>query len=397
MRRWLPIVPALLLASALTAQTAAPAGEETAPPEDPSKISFMEYDPPSTLVVPEHPVTRAKFPFVDVHSHLFGLDEARIAEVVAAMDAMNMGAIVNLSGRGFVRTEQPDGTMRYSVGPQQNLRDAIEMTERFAPGRIVHFTNVDFEGVGTPGWAERAVAELEEDVAAGAKGLKIYKSLGMDILDSDGERLAVNDPRLRPVWEACGRLGVPVLIHTAEPKSFWDPLDGTNERLYEMIEIPGRWRNPEENDSWETLIAEQHDLFRSNPGTTFINAHLGWLGNDLAALGELLDSAPNVHTEIGAVLAELGRQPRFAHDWLNRYKDRVLFGKDSFRPDEFPYYFRTLETRDDYFPYYRRRHAFWRLYGLDLPDDVLRALYYENALRIVPGLPRDRFPAPTEP
>jgi uncharacterized protein len=98
-----------------------------------------------------------------------------------------------------------------------------------------------------------------------------------------------------------------------------------------------------------------------------------------------------VHTEIGAVLAELGRQPRFARDWLIRYQDRVMFGKDTWAPDEYPFYFRVLETADDYFPYYRRRHAFWKLYGLDLPDDVLRKLYYRNALRIVPGLDRSRF------
>jgi len=393
MRRWLPIVPALFLATALVAQTPAPAGETTAP-EDPSKISFMEYDPPSTLVVPEHPVERASFPFIDVHSHQFGLDEAKVREVLAAMDAMNMGAMVNLSGRGFKRTTLPDGTTQFGLNDPQYLRDIIALTERIAPGRILHFTNVDWNGVGAPGWAEKAVAELEGDIAAGAKGLKIYKSLGMDVVDSDGKRLAVDDPRLKPIFDACARLHVPVLIHTAEPPSFWDPLDGTNERLYEMIEIPGRWRNPEENPSWETLIGEQHNLFRSNPDTIFIDAHLGWLGNDLARLGALLDELPNVYTEIGAVLAELGRQPRFAHDWLVKYKDRVMFGKDSFRPEEFPYYFRVLETRDDYFKYYRRRHAFWRLYGLDLPDDVLRALYYENALRIVPGLPRDRFPAP---
>ena len=116
------------------------------------------------------------------------------------------------------------------------------------------------------------------------------------------------------------------------------------------------------------------------------------LGNDLARLGKLLDELPNVQTEIGAVLAEIGRQPRFARDWFVRYQDRVLFGKDSFVPEEFPYYFRVLETADDYFPYYRRRHAFWKIYGLDLPDVVLRKLYYGNALRVVPGLDRGRFP-----
>jgi len=306
---------------------------------------------------------------------------------------MNMAAMVNLSGRGFRRTTDADGRTRFSLREPAYLRSNIELTERIAPGRILHFTNVDFSAVGTPDWPAKAVAELEADIAAGARGLKVYKSLGMDTTDAAGQRIAVDDPRLDPIWEACARLGVPVLIHTADPAQFWQPKDGSNERLYELIEIPGRYRDPAGNVPWEQLIAEQHSLFRRHPETTFINAHLGWLGNDLARLGKLLDECPNVHTEIGAVLAELGRQPRFARDWLTRYQDRVMFGKDSFEPSEFPYYFRVLETADDYFPYYRRRHAFWKLYGLDLPDGVLRKLYYGNALRVVPGLDRSRFPA----
>jgi predicted TIM-barrel fold metal-dependent hydrolase len=302
-----------------------------------------------------------------------------------------MGVMVNLSGRGFQRTTGPDGQQRYGLKDRRYLLDAIALTERVAPGRIVHFTNVDFSRTGAPDWPAAALAELEADVAAGARGLKIYKSLGMDTEDVAGHRIAVNDARLRPIWAACARLGVPVLIHTADPAPFWQPLTKDNERLYEMIEVPGRWRDPAENTPWEQLLAEQHDLFRANPKTTFINAHLGWLGNDLARLGALLDEAPNVMTEIGAVLAELGRQPRFAHDWLVKYQDRVMFGKDSWEPSEYPPYFRVLETEDDYFPYYRRRHAFWKLYGLGLPDAVLQKLYYANALRVIPRLDRSRF------
>jgi len=377
---------ALLAAALLTAQT-------THPDDDPASLSFMKYDPPQTLVVPQHPIERAKFPFVDVHSHHSELDEAEVRALVAAMDAMNMGVMVNLSGRGFRRVTGADGKPRFSIQGPERLRENIAVAERVAPGRIVHFTNVDFSAVGEPGWAERAVAELAADVAAGARGLKIYKSLGMDSVDVEGRRIAVDDPRLDPVFEACGRLGIPVLIHTADPFQFWQPKDAANERLYELIEIPGRHRDPASNVPFEQLMAEQHARFRRHPGTRFIAAHLGWMGNDLAKLGLLLDELPNVTTEIGAVLAELGRQPRFAHDWLTRYQDRVLFGKDAWEPSEYPYYFRVLETADDSFPYYRRRHAFWKLYGLALPDDALRALYFENALRVIPGLDRSRFPA----
>jgi predicted TIM-barrel fold metal-dependent hydrolase len=380
------------LACLLCAAVAAPAQDVPAPADDPARLSFMEYDPPSTLAVPEHPVARARYPFVDVHSHQFGLDEAKVRALVEAMDALNMGTMVNLSGRGFRRETGPDGRPVFRFQDAAYLRELVALTERLAPGRIVHFTNLDVSGVGTPGWAEGAVAQLEADVAAGARGLKIYKSLGMDSRDASGQRIAVDDPRLDPVFAACGRLGVPVLIHTADPAPFWQPKDRDNERLYELVEIPGRHRDPASNVPWEELIAEQHRRFRRHPETRFIAAHLGWLGNDLARLGALLDELPNVSTEIGAVLAELGRQPRFAGQWLTRYQDRVLFGKDSWAPQEYPYYFRVLETADDYFPYYRRRHAFWKLYGLDLPDEVLRKLYYGNALRLVPGLDASRFP-----
>jgi predicted TIM-barrel fold metal-dependent hydrolase len=133
-------------------------------------------------------------------------------------------------------------------------------------------------------------------------------------------------------------------------------------------------------------------VFRKHKGTNFINAHLGWYGNNLAELGRLMDDMPNMYTEIGAVLAELGRQPRFARQWFIRYQSRVLFGKDSYNASEYHTYFRVLETADEYFDYYRRRHAFWQMYGLDLPDEVLKKLYYKNAARIIPGINIKDFP-----
>ena len=160
-----------------------------------------------------------------------------------------------------------------------------------------------------------------------------------------------------------------------------------------MIEKPERYRDPATNPTWEDLMAEQHAVFRKHPKTTFINAHMGWMANDLDRLGALLDELPNVYTEIGAILAELGRQPRHARRFFIEHQDRVLFGKDSWTPSEYSYYFRVLETDDEYFDYYRKRHGLWKIYGMDLPDDVLRKLYYENALRIIPGLDASRFSA----
>ncbi len=361
-------------------------GQEEIPP-------FHEYDPPSTLVVPENPVTRAKYPFVDVHNHQFEMADQDLSELVAAMDELNMAAMVNLSGRGFRRIAQADGSFRFALREPDYLKRVVDAAAAAAPGRFVVFTNVDVSELGEPGWRERALAELETDVANGARGLKIYKSLGLDSKDTAGERIAVDDPRLDPIWAKCGELDIPVLIHTGEPAPFWQPKTGDNERLFELMERPGRYRDPEVYPPWEQIMGEQHNIFRKHPGTTFISAHLGWMGNDLARLGELLDELPNVTTEIGAVLAELGRQPRFARDWLTRYQDRVMFGKDSWAPAEYHVYFRALETADDYFDYYRRRHAFWKIYGLDLPDEVLRKLYYGNALRVLAGLDRSLFPA----
>lgn len=348
---------------------------------------FNEYDPPSSLVVPEHPVTRAKFPFVDVHNHQWRMADQDLSELVAEMDKLNMAILVNLSGRGFRRSA---GGLGHEGSAY--LKRAIDNGRGNAPGRFAVFTNVDFSGIGEPGWTERAVAELETDVESGAAGLKIYKSLGMETRDSSGVRVAVNDERLDPIWAKCGELGIPVLIHSGDPFQFWLPKDGQNERLYELMERPGRYRDPAENPSWDQIMSEQHDVFRKHSGTTFINAHLGWMGNDLARLGRLFDELPNVHTEIGAVLAELGRQPRSARQFFIRYQDRILFGKDSWVPEEYHVYFRVLETADEYFDYYRRRHAFWKIYGMDLPDDVLKKVYYKNALRIIPGLDPSLFP-----
>lgn len=340
---------------------------------------WEEYSPRSTLVVEGYPRTRAMFPFVDVHAHQFGaprMSDGAIDTLVAAMDAMNMAIMVNLSG-----------------GSGDNLAAAVENLSDRHPGRFVHFANISFDGIEDPDWGRRTAEQLGRDVENGAVGLKIYKNLGMTATDSSGRRIPVDDPRIDPVWAKCAELGIPVLIHTADPAPFWQPQDRFNERWFELKERPGRIRPPDEFPPWEDIIAEQHNLFTKHPQTTFIAAHLGWLGNDLGALADLLDAHPNVYSETGAVLAELGRQPRTAKAFLTRYKERILFGKDAWSPEEYHAYFRTFETEDEYFDYYRLRHAFWKLYGLGLDEDVLRHLYYKNAVRIIPGLDRSMLPA----
>ncbi len=338
------------------------------------KLDWEDYDPPSTLVVPENPVTRAKFPFIDVHSHQNRMDERALDKLVTEMNAMNMGVMVNLSGRGGER-----------------LKEMADSVEKHHPTRFVLFTNLNFNDVDLPGWGTRTVNQLEADVKHGAKGLKVFKGLGLNNRDSKGNRVAVDDPRLDPVWAKCGELGIPVLIHSADPKPFWEPHDNQNERWLELKTHPGRKRSDTDPARWETIIAEQHRMFKKHPNTQFISAHLGWLGNDLGRLGKTLDDIPNMHVGIAAVIAELGRQPRMARRFFEKYQDRILFGKDAYNPEEFHTYFRVLESDDEYFPYYKRYHAFWRMYGLDLPDEILKKVYYKNALRIIPGLDHSLF------
>lgn len=338
-------------------------------------MDVEEYEPISTLIVPEHKLTRARYPFIDVHNHQWIMPIKSLDDLVVEMDSLNMAVMVNLSGfRGKI------------------LEWSLDNVNQNHPSRFVVFLNIDFEKLDDPGWPEEALVLLEEGVKQGVKGLKVYKSLGLTDKDNKGDRIAVDDPRLDPIWAKCGELGIPVLIHSGEPNSFWKPKDKYNERWLELKQEPGRYMDPKENPSFEEIMAEQHNVFRKHPGTKFINAHLGWFGNDLERLGKLFDEMPNMYTELGAVLAELGRQPKTARAFMIRYQDRVMFGKDTYQKEEYYTYFRVLETGDEYFDYYRKRHAHWKMYGLELPDSVLRKVYFENALQVIPGIDRSLFP-----
>jgi predicted TIM-barrel fold metal-dependent hydrolase len=291
------------------------------------------------------------------------------------MDSINLQVMVNLSGSSGANFAKRDAMLRSRYGK-----------------RFVTFANVDLSRIDDPNFGANAAAQLEDDVRHGAAGLKVFKNLGMFLNDASGKRVPADDSRLDAIWEKAADLHIPVLIHTGEPASFWKPVDKFNERYMELTEIPGRRRSDPKFASFEVTMREQHNLFRKHPRTTFIAAHMGWLGHDLAALGKLLDELPNVHVDIAAVLYELGRQPRAARAFVIKYQDRVLMGKDTWAVEEFPTYFRVLETEDEYFDYYRKRHAFWKMYGLGLPDDVLKKIYYKNALRLVPAIDKSAFP-----
>ena len=337
-------------------------------------ISFEDYNPKSTLVVSSNEIKRAKYPFIDIHNHQFDMPVKDLSDLVSEMDSLNMAFMVNLSGfRG------------------QYLKMCLDNIKKNAPERLGVFVNLNWENIDSDTFLEDNIKILRDAKKDGAIGLKVYKSLGLTDKDSNGNRIAVNDPRIDPIWEECGKLGFPVLIHSADPASFWKPKDKNNERWLELKQKPNRYRNPALFPSFESIIAEQHNVFEKHPKTTFINAHLGWMGNDLDRLSLHLDKYPNVVTEIGAVLAELGRQPKRARKFFIDHQDKILFGKDAYNQQEYYTYFRVLETEDEYFDYYRKRHAFWKMYGLGLPDSILKKVYYKNALRILPSINKSLF------
>ena len=343
-----------------------------------SGLDVRDYEPRSTLIVDSNPVPRAKFPVIDVHSHHRpGFSTAEWSEIVNAMDGLNLQVLVNLSGGSGATIVRGVNTIQQSDHPE----------------RMVFFSNLDFRGGVKPGFGERAAAQLERDVAAGAVGLKFFKNFGIDVRDENGVRVAVDDPELDPVFEVAGQLGVPVLMHVGEPLSFYEPVDQYNERWLELTLLPRRRLPADQYPGFETMMEERNRRFARHPGTNFIAAHMGWHANDLGRLGRLLDRMPNVYVETGAILYELGQQPWTAREFFESYQDRILFGKDSFAPDEFPYYWRTFETRDEYFDYYRGYHAFWQMYGMDLPDEVLKKVYYRNALKLISGIDSRQFPA----
>jgi len=341
--------------------------------------SIVDYRPQSTLITAEHLVPRAKYPVIDYHGHPQDLitSDAGLTHLGNALDSINVRLMVaadNLSGERLQR----------SVAA---IRASAKMKDRV---RVL--AGIDFRNVG-PGWADKAIKQLEADLAAGAVGVgEISKSFGLSIKKPDGSRLRIDDPEIDPLWNACARLNIPVFIHIADPEEFFKPVDYTNERWLELSIFPGRRYPQDQFPSFDELMTERDNLFRTHPKTKFVAAHMGWHANDLGSLGKMLDAYPNVYTEVGAVLYDIGRQPHAAHDFFIKYQDRIMFGKDSFQPEEYPYYWRVFETRDEYFDYYRHYHAFWKLYGIDLPDSVLKKVYYMNALKITPTLPATGWP-----
>ena len=250
---------------------------------------------------------------------------------------------------------------------------------------------MDWSGIDRPGFFQKAADDLERLVEHGAVGFKIWKDLGLTVRDAGGNLVRVDDERLDPLFDKARELDVPVMFHTADPLAFFEPIDRFNERYEELAAHP-EWSFHGAQFSRRELIAQRNTVFARHPRTRFVAAHMGECPEDLASVSAMLDAYPNVSVDISARIAELGRQPYSARDFFLRYADRILFGTDLLPAvGMYRLHYRFLETADEYFAYpsHASRQGRWMIYGISLPDDVLRKIYRENALRLLPGSHRD--------
>jgi predicted TIM-barrel fold metal-dependent hydrolase len=352
-----------------------PAAEPIAaePEGDIRELRLRDWQPRSMLVTKATRVDRPLFPAIDVHNHLGGgkqtLTPERVAKYLEEMNAAGVRTVVNLDG-----------------GWDQQLAETLAALDNAHPGRFLTFALINFEGIDDQGWSDRELRRLEQSFAAGAKGLKIHKSLGLTIRYRDGRLMRVDDAKLDPLWAACGRHKRPVMIHTADPAAFFTPLDRSNERWHELNEHPNWLFYGDRYPPREELLAQCERVVARHPATTFIGAHFGNNAENLAEVGRMLDAYPNYHVDIDARISELGRQPYTARRFFEKYQDRILFGTDTTpRREAFQIYYRFLETDDEYFDCAESHHlqGFWMIYGIALPREVLEKIYYRNAERVL--------------
>lgn len=335
-------------------------------------LLLRDFHPQSMLHAQVHEIERAKFPVIDVHQHVddaTGIgDRVPPQKLIQIMDATNVKKIIILTGMWG-----------------DKLQKVLDELVKPYPDRFIVFTQIDFSKIDDPNFSQLMVKQLDDAVARGARGLKQLKDLGLEDRDKSGKLIAVDDPRLDPIWEECGRLGIPVAIHTTDPEAFWHPVDGNNERYEELIENPSWSFYDHGFPTKESVLAQRDHMFEKHPHTKFIALHMANWPENLDYVGHLLDTHPNVYVEFAAREAELGRQPRRAREFFIKYQDRIMFGTD-FTADEGMYrnHFRWLETNDEYFDYYGYPgQGRWKIYGMGLPDEVLRKIYYLNAEKLL--------------
>jgi predicted TIM-barrel fold metal-dependent hydrolase len=352
------------------------------------EVLLKDYRPKCLLEVPRHVPQKARFPVIDAHNHLFG--ELAPEKLIEVMDAVGVRVWVNVTGN----TTLPLENNTYTIA-RRPIAHFLDRYVKAHPGRFAAFTMADFAQWDDPvlvkddRFAARCIERLEEDVAQGACGLKVTKELGLRFRDSEGAMLRVDDERLFPVWRRAGELGLPVLIHVSDPIAFFLPIDASNEHYLTLREFPGWSFAGSHFSKWE-LLEQRNRMIALHPQTTFLLPHVANHPENLAAVSALLDAHPNVVIDFSARIDELGRQPYTARDFFIKYQDRILFGLDMpVSAEAYRCYFRFLQTRDECFDYpdYIGRfgvYTRWKIYGLDLPEEVLRKVYYQNAERIVP-------------
>jgi len=354
---------------------------------DGHNLLLENFRPKSMLQVPEHPTSRAKFPVVDIHTHFRhkfrgGGDE--LEAWVQLMDRNNIAVCVSLDGQW---------------GELIDEHARLLWTKH--NGRFAIFANIDWQGDGKsnepatwdchrPDFARRVARDLAHAKERGACGVKIFKQFGLEYKNPDGSLIKIDEDRWDGIWQACGELGLPILIHVADPAAFFLPIDETNERWEELHRHPEWSFFGPQFPKHDELLAEFLRVVRRHPKTNFIGAHVASNAEDLATAGRWLDENPNLYVEIASRIAELGRQPRAARAFLEKHQDRILFGTDGPWPEErIRLYWRFLETDDEYFPYSERPfppQGFWKISGVHLPDEILQKLYHENAARLIPGI-----------
>jgi predicted TIM-barrel fold metal-dependent hydrolase len=335
--------------------------------EQKKTVLLRDFKPVSMLHVPVHHIDKAKFYVIDVHNHVNDAasieDHMPPEQVVKIMDATNVKTIVILTGMWG-----------------DKLQGVIDEMVRPYPGRFMVFTQIDWSKIDDPNFSEGMVKQIDDAVSRGARGLKLLKDLGLGVRDKSGKLIAIDDPRLDPIWSECGRLGIPVFIHSGDPEAFFHPIDNTNERYEELIEHPDWSFYGHDYPSLESLLEARNRVFAKHPKTSFVSLHMGWPEN-LDWVSKMLDEHPNAMVEFGAREAELGRQPRRARELFLKYQDRVMFGTDNSLTEElYRNNFRFLETSDEYFDYWGAPgQGRFEISGLYLPDSVLEKVYHKNA------------------
>ena len=372
------------------------AAQQKPAPQQPAVLDLKDFQPKSMLQVPATRVPRAKFPVIDFHPHLsFSAQgvagvphaaERRYSappeELLPVMDKVNLRTMVNLTG-----------------GWGAGLEDSIKRYQTAHPGRFITFTEPRWHEVNQPGYAKTQADDIARAHKAGARGLKVLKTLGLYLREqvTSGRLIPIDDRRFDPMWEACAAYKMPVAMHISDPEAFFLPIDRFNERFEELNAHPDWSFHGKDFPSTKELFEARNRVLARHPKTTFVTLHVGNKAEDLGFVGECLDRYPNMHVEIGARVGELGRQPRASRRFFDKYQDRILFGTDAvphgvqtpqqiFGDALYEIYYRFLETEDEYFDYAPAPvppQGRWHIYGIGLPDPILRKVYNQNAARLI--------------